>query len=427
METSLQYGKTTIPVTLPDRNLLGVIRAETVTGLADPQGAVLAALADPIGTEPLRRLASRKKEGKVVIVVNDVTRPTPYEHMLPPLLAELAAAGIQPGQICFVIATGIHRDNTEAENRKIFTEPVVETYRFINHNCRENLVKVGTLSDGTDLVINREVAEADLLITTGLIGLHYFAGYSGGRKSILPGVAREDLIARSHSQMTDPRATAGNYRDNPVHAIMMEAARKVGVDFILNVVTNDRKEIVGVVAGDLEVAWLEGVKLCERLFTVPVAAPADVVVASAGGYPKDINVYQAQKALENAAVATRPGGTVILAAACNEGYGEEVFARWMREAASIDDIFRRFARGFELGGHKAYAIARILREKEVILVSDLPPQEVKNLFFQPAASVAAALELIEAKYGPDYKALLFPQAGMVLPRLESGTGGTEKR
>lgn len=419
METSLQYGKTTIPISILDRNLAGVIRAEDVPGLADPQGAIMAALANPIGTPSLREMASGHKGDKVVIIVNDVTRPTPYEHMLPPLLAELSAAGMRPEQITFVVATGIHRGNTDEENRKIFTDPIVREYCFVNHNCRENLVSVGSLSDGTELVINREVAEADFLVSTGLIGLHYFAGFSGGRKSILPGVAREDLITGNHSRMTDPRATAGNYHDNPVHGIMMEAARKVGVDFIVNVVTNANKKIIKVVAGDLEQAWLEGVKLCEEMFIVPVEKPADVVIASAGGFPKDINVYQAQKALENAAAATRPGGTVILVAACSEGYGEKVFARWVQESNSLDDIFQRFEKGFELGGHKAFAIAQVLRDRKVILVSDMPREDVEKLFCEPAADVSEAIALVKDRYGPDFKALLMPQAGMVLPRVSA--------
>lgn len=414
----LAYGKKYLSAEIRRENIIAEVSPKAAPGVANPLDAVEAALDNPIGSGTLAEIVQKKRPGKVAIVVNDVTRPTPYKYMLPPLLKQLQDAGVNDRQIVFVVATGIHRGNTDQENRDTLTPEVVDRYRVLNHDCDRNLVSLGRLSDGSELIINREVAEAGMVITTGLISLHYFAGYSGGRKSILPGVAARHLITGNHAKMTDLRATAGNYRDNPVHKVMMEAARMAGVDFILNVVTNTEKEIVAAVAGDLEEAWLAGVRVCEHISLVKVPRAADVVVAGAGGHPKDINVYQAQKALENAAAAVKPGGTIILVAQCKEGYGEEVFEQWIEEANTLDDIFRRFERQFVLGGHKAFAIAKVVKEKQIILVSDLTKTETEKLFFRYAASLDEALSLVRREYGHGFRAYIMPQAGLVLPQIQ---------
>lgn len=221
-----------------------------------------------------------------------------------------------------MVALGIHRPHTQEENISIFSEEICKRYRIENHDCDNNLVSLGYLSNGMELIINRTAAEADLLITTGLVNLHYFAGYSGGRKSILPGIAGRKLIQANHQMMSDERACLGNYRDNPVSDIMMEAARKAGVDYIINVVTAGRDEILYAATGDMYEAWLSCVKYCEEHNVVGIKQQADVVIASCGGFPKDINMYQAQKALDSASLAVKPGGTIILLAECREGMGK---------------------------------------------------------------------------------------------------------
>jgi len=417
MQMPLKIGKSEMLLNLPDENLKQVILPNEVAPLPNPLKTVEHVLKSPTGTPPLAELLRARRPERVVIIVNDITRPTPYDIMLPPLLRTLDEAGVRPEQVTFVVATGIHRPHTDEENRRIFGADVVNRYRFVNHDCvADDLVTVGRLSDGTDLTVNRHVAEADFLITTGLIGLHYFAGYSGGRKSVLPGVAGKSLITHNHRKMTDPRAATARYKDNPVHHIMMEAARMVGVDFILNVVTNEKKQIVAVVAGDLEAAWLEGVAVCERMSVVRVDEQADVAICSAGGFPKDLDVYQSQKAMEAAEQVTRPGGTIVLVADCREGYGgEAAFERWVREADSLDDILRRFESHFELGGHKAFAIARVLKEKEVVLVSPQPSDLAESLFMRPAATLDEALAYVRRKHGDDFKAYVLPHATLVFP------------
>ena len=418
MKVELKFGEGVVTGDINKENILMEVGPKTADGLENPLEAVEKALENPIGTGAIYEIVKEKKPQKVVLVVNDVTRPTPYKYMLPPLMKELEGAGLKDDQITLMVATGIHRANTDQENRQTLTSEIVDRYRVVSHNPDENLVSLGKMSDGTELSINREVAEADMVITTGLIGLHYFAGYSGGRKSILPGVAARELITANHAMMTDPRAATGSYKENPVHWIMLEAARMAGVDFILNVVTNADKEIVSVVAGDVEEAWLEGVRFCEETSVVKLAQQADVVIAGAGGHPKDINLYQAQKALENAASAVRPGGTIILVSKCGEGYGEDVFEKWIKEAKVLQDIFDRFDRHFILGGHKAFAIARVLKEKDVILVSDMSRDDVEQLFFSYAGSLQEALDRVKEKYKGDFTAFIMPQASLVLPEVE---------
>ncbi|WP_066634673.1 nickel-dependent lactate racemase [Desulfolucanica intricata] len=417
MQLKFKYGKDYIITDIKDENVAGVLLPKELPGNDNPLQVVVDAMNSPIGTPTLSQLAVNKKPERVVIVVNDATRPTPYRHMLPPVLDELHRAGVEREKITLVIATGAHRPNTEEESRLTFSDRVVNNYRLVNHNCDEDLTSLGKLSDGSELLVNAEVAAADLLITTGIIIPHYIAGFSGGRKSILPGVAARPLITANHARMTDPRVDTARWLDNPVHKIMTEAAKKVGVDFILNVVTNENNQIVAAVAGDLEKAWEAGVQKCSDLNLVPVEEPVEVVIAGAGGYPKDLNLYQAQKPMDSAARVTRAGGTIILVAECSEGYGNSTFTKWMTEAQSLEDIYERFRQGFVLGGHKAYAYAQVLKDKEVVLVSAMSKEDVENMFMTYCSSLEDALAYVERKHGPGYKALVMPQAGLVLPQL----------
>lgn len=419
MEMKLAYGKEYVVASITDENVKEVLLPVESTGLQDPGAAVRAAMANPIGSPALSTIARDKRPAKVAIVVNDITRPTPYDVMLPPLLEELREAGIKPEQITLIVATGTHRAHTDEENRRIFGAEVADSIQILSHDCNApDLISVGKLSDGTELIINKEVAQADMVITTGLITLHYIAGFSGGRKSILPGVAAKHLIQESHSMMVDPRARTGNYPDNPVHHRMLEAARLAKVDFILNVVTNEQKQIVEVVAGEVEQAWLKGVEVCARLNMLTLKEPADAAIACAGGFPKDINLYQAQKGMDAAAAAVKPGGTIILVAKCPEGLGERTFARWLDEAHCLQDIFDHFDRGFELGGHKAFAIAQVLKDKEVVLVSDLGRELTAKLYMTYAPDLQWAVDYIKDKHGAEYTCYIMPQAGMIFPEVK---------
>ena len=276
---------------------------------------------------------------------------------------------------------------------------------------------LGKLKSGNELWVNPIVSESDFIITTGVIIPHYFSGFSGGRKSILPGICGRKTIEDNHAKMTHPDARAGNLRGNPVHEEMQEAAEKVGVDFNLNVVTNENHKIVEIVAGGLFESWQKGVEVGKKIYFYPIKKRAEVVIASAGGYPKDINVYQAQKSLDNAYQAVKPGGTIILLAECTEGYGEPIFEQWIKEAESPEDIIKRIKEKFVLGGHKAYGIARVVKEVEVILISSLPDNKVRKLFFIPMRNISQAIDYVKNKYGKDFQVYILPSGNTVVPQL----------
>lgn len=414
MRLELAYGKGFKTLDIPDNNVADIKYPKERVAIGDPIEEVRRSLEHPIRSPPLKKILAQFRSPKVVIIVNDITRPVPYEWILPPLLEQLKE--IVPDNIEFIVATGIHRPHTDEENRELFSVELADRYRITCHNCdNDDLMKLGTLRDGTPFAVNRKVYEADIVIGIGMISLHYLAGYSGGRKSILPGVSSREAITGCHAQMTHPKAKCGQIIGNPVHEIMMEGCKRAGLSFIINVVVNGKKEIVQVVSGEVEKAWLEGVKTCADISICRIERKYPVVIVSADGYPKDINVYQAQKALENAAEATEEGGTIILVAECKEGFGEEIFEEWMQEAARPSDVLARFRAGFKLGGHKAFAIARVVAKKEVVLISNLSRKEVKTLFFTYQPDLLHALHYIQNKYRKDYNALIMPKGGLTFP------------
>ena len=414
----LKYGKREIQLPIQDKHVIQILNPKKQKALLHPKNRLKILLKNSINSYSLKDLVNQKKAQKILIVVNDITRPTPYEVILPPLLDELDQIGIKKENITFIIATGIHRSNSPEEIKKIFGENIFSTYQFLNHDCDDpHLKDLDHLKSGNKLWVDPMVSNSDFIITTGVIVPHYFAGFSGGRKSILPGICGRKTIEANHAQMTHPDARAGNLRGNPVHEEMQEAAEKVGVDFNINVVTDENCKIVDIVAGELFESWQKGVEVCKKIFLCPIKQKAEVVIVSAGGYPKDINVYQAQKALDNAYQAVKSGGTIILLAECTEGYGEPIFEQWIKEAESPEDIIKRIKEKFVLGGHKAYGIARVVKEVEVILISSLPPEKVRKLFFIPMRNISPAIDYVKNKYGKDLQAYILPSGNTVVPQL----------
>ena len=412
----LKYGKKEVQLPIQDKNIIKILNPEKQEVLLNPENKLKELLKNPIGCPSLRELIFQKKASKILIIVNDITRPTPYEVILPPLLDELHQIGIKKENIIFMVATGIHRSNSQEEIKEIFGKNIFSAYKFINHDCDNPRHKdLGKLKSGNKLWVDPIVSDIDFIITTGVVVPHYFAGFSGGRKSILPGICGRKTIEANHAQMVHADSRAGNLKGNPVHQEMQEAAEKVGVDFNINVVTDENHKIVEIVAGKLLTSWRQGVEVCKKIYLCPIEKKAEVVIASAGGYPKDINVYQAQKALENACHAVKSGGTIILLAECSEGYGEATFEKWIEEANTPDDIIKRLKNKFVLGGHKAYAIARAVKEVEVILISALPQDKVRKLFFIPMKNISQALNYVKDKYGEDFQAYILPSGNTVLP------------
>ena len=409
------YGSTTQCAELPEKNLLAELHANALPHERFGPEAVRYALEHPIGAPRLGTLVRPRQ--KIVIITSDISRPMPSYAVLPSLLEELRAAGVGPEQLTVVFGLGSHRHHTEAEMRHLVGDAVYEAVHC-EDSTPEDTVRMGVTSRGTPVDISRRVAEADFRICLGNIEYHYFAGFSGGAKAIMPGVSTPEAIERNHRFMTDHRACAGVLEGNPIREDIEEAGEICGIDYILNVVLDEHKQIVYAVAGDKVAAHREGCEYLSRMYRAPIPRKADIVLVSQGGAPKDANLYQTQKALDNAKHAVRPGGTVILIGACNEGMGSAKFERWFREAKKPEDLIDRVHRKFELGGHKAAAIAMVLQDAEIDLVSELEDDFVRGLFMVPRHSVQEALEAALTKYGPEATVISMPYGGSTLPVVE---------
>lgn len=409
---TMKYGKQQVMVPVTGLNILGTLRPNELPPIVDPEAAIRQALAHPIGSSPLREHARGRRDA--VIVVSDLTRPSPSHLLVPPLLDELNHAGLSDEQITVLVALGIHRPLTEAELTTLVGEGVRSRVAVVNHDP-DDVVDLGKTSHGTPVVLNRLFAEADLRICTGNIDLHFFAGYAGGAKAMMPGLSTREAIRNNHRMMTSPESRSGNLEGNPVRADIDEAGEIARIDFILNIVLNETKQVVGVVAGDPILAHRVGCQLVDRMYKVELPQSADLVIAGAGGFPKDLNVYQAQKALDNASHAVRPGGVIILIARCQEGLGEDVFEEWVSQSPTPEEVIRRIEADFVMGGHKAAAIARVRQKATMILVAELDPELARRCFFIPASSIEEAIELAKPELGDSPRTLLMPYAGYTLP------------
>ena len=307
MIQEFNFAKSSVSLAVPEKNLIKTLNAKAVPVPDDQAATVRDAIQNPIGT---RKLSEIVKPGeKIVIVTSDITRPMPSKIVLPPVLAELESAGVSPADITIVFALGIHRPHTEAEKEALVGSEVYHKYRCID--SVGEFTDLGKGKNGTPYEVFKPVVDADRRICLGNIEFHYFAGFSGGVKAIIPGVATKATIQVNHSHMIDPNAAAGKISGNPVRADIDEILDFLSVDFIVNVVLDEKKRIVHAVAGHAIDAHREGCRLLEEMYRIEIPEKADIVVVSPGGYPKDINLYQAQKALDNAKHAIKPGGSIL--------------------------------------------------------------------------------------------------------------------
>ena len=340
----------------------------------------------------------------------------PTYKVLPAVLDELYAGGVQKEDITLVFALGSHRKHTADEMKKLAGERAWNEIKCVDSDPLD-CVHMGTTKAGTPVDITRTVAEADFRICLGNIEYHYFAGYSGGAKAIMPGVSTRDAIQANHSMMVRPEACAGALETNPLRMDIEEAGAICGIDFIVNVVLGEHKEILKAVAGDVTAAHRVGCAFLDTLYLKELPQAADIVLVSQGGAPKDLNLYQTQKALDNARHAVKQGGVIILIGSCKEGLGERVFEEWMTKSPSPEYMIERIGRDFQLGGHKAAAIAMTLQKAEVDLISDLEPEFVRSMFLTPMPDAQTALNKALEKLGPDATVLAMPFGGSTLPRI----------
>ena len=412
----LPYGKTNVCVRVSARNLLGTIEPQDRQGAADAKAEVERALREPIASKRLCEIA--KPESKVAIVVDDATRKSPSAVMLLPVLAELNAAGARDENVTVIFGCGTHRAVKPEEAAVLLGEEASKRVKTVSHDCRAaDLVHVGTTkSHGNKVLVNRVFAEADVRVLLGDVGFHYYAGYGGGRKSVLPAVSGEETIKQNHALLLHANSRTGCLEDNPVHRDMTEAARLAKVDFILNVVENKKGEIVKAFAGDLEQAFLEAVKLVDEMYRVTIDRRADILVVSAGGTPADMNLYQAYKAVDNVLDAVKRGGVIILVAECPEGHGNQVFYDWMSRLGDLKNVEREIKRNFVLGGHKAYYLLKALQNHQIILVSSLPDYYATSIFkLKTARAVNDALNEALKIAGSASRVWAVPQGSCTLP------------
>jgi len=416
----LAYGVSMVPLLLPAKNLSGVLVPPEVRTEADVGQAVSRALRDPIGLPPLAELIAQRKPGSVLVLLSDHTRIVPeYPILLKTLLNECLRGGLARERIRLLVAAGAHRAPTCQEQDAIYGREQVDNFPIFSHDCDRDSISVGTLLSGHPLHLNRLLLTHDLIIATGKITPHYLAGYSGGRKAVLPGCASRETIARNHAMVVRGRSGPGILAGNPIHEEMDEAAEKSQLGFILNVVPTPQQGVAGVFAGDFRKAFAAGAACCRRAWAAAFRRPAHCVVAAAGGHPADINFYQLQRILNNVAPAVRPGGSIVLVGQCREGIGQEEFGRWM-ERYTTNEILSMTEDEITSEAHRAYASARVMAQCQVIVVSDMDPELLGRMKFRGYRSLDEAMAYIREKHGPDYECYVVPQgyATMLVPEDE---------
>ncbi len=422
------YGKQEITFELPPGWRGTLVTSGTAEPIQDVPSAVASALAQPINSLPLRRLA--KPGDKVCIVFTDITRASPDWLLVPPVLAELEAAGVRDEDVTLLCGIGMHRPSTGEEKGAKLGQAVVERYRVIDNEPQNPaaLVDLGRTDSGIPLSVNKTAYEADLLIATGIVEPHQYAGYSGGRKTLAVGAAGEAMIAYTHGvhMAEHPGTRLGRIEGNPFHEAVSEAARRAGLRFIVNVVLDDAKQVVCIRAGEPEAAFKELVASARTLYEVPVPQQYDVAVAGVG-YPKDANLYQASRAASYLFFAptpvVKPGGFYITPAPCEEGAGEGVgeqrFLRAMQDAPSVQYILDDARRnGYPPGQQRAFVMAKVLEQNDVIIVGAEDPELIRSAKFLAAPTMEAALQLVAERRGGSLDVLVVPHALLTLPIVQ---------
>ncbi len=425
MDAELRCGKETVAVALPDSSV--VLEMKPLAPLADPGAAVRAAIAHPIESPPLRELARGRKSA--CIVVSDVTRPVPNPVILPPLLETLETAGIPRDAIVILVATGMHRPNLGEELARMVGRDTVARYRIENHFCQDpaSYRRIDVI-DGAPIEVNRHYLDAELRVLTGLIEPHFYAGFSGGRKAILPGISSFETMKFMHSfRMIDhPRVANCLLDGNPFHEYGLRICEVAGVDFILNVVLNQKREIGGVFAGHHDRAHRAGCEMVARHSTAVVEEPFDLVITSGGGFPLDATFYQVSKALTCAKNVLRKGGTILVSCGCQEGLGSKEFTGILRSCGSIAEFRARHAdpSGFVIDQWCAQNIYQALDHAgEVYLHSPgLRAEDIERMGAIPVSDLGRTVSALAARHA---RVAFSPEGPYVVGVLQAAECATE--
>ena len=415
MQISFPYGRTHISAEIPDARVKAVLRSrlESYVPAKGETELVEAALASPIGSATLEKLAKGKE--KVVVIASDHTRPVPSKVLMPPMLAAIRRGNPQ-AKITILIATGCHRETTREELIDKFGRQIVDRETIAMHisSRQEDMVTLGTLPSGGILRINRIAAEADLLVSEGFIEPHFFAGFSGGRKSVLPGIAAKETVCWNHNAefIASPFARTGILEGNPIHRDMIYAARKAKLAFICNVVINAKHQVVGAFAGDCEQAHIAGTEFLKGLCGCSKET-ADIVISTNNGYPLDQNIYQAVKGMTAAEATCKEGGVIIMAARCNDGHGGESFMRTVSSEKSAGDILAEIEatpkESTVPDQWESQILVRILSRFHVVLISEADPQMVKAMKMHPAKDLTEAMTIADSLLGHPGSITVIPE------------------
>ena len=420
MQLRLAYGRAGLEITLPDELPVTVIEPEFVAGLPDEEAAILAALRSPMGTRPLLKLVQPRDQ--LAIVFSDLTRPMPNNRVLPPLLEELDRAGVRDESIVLINALGTHRPQTEAELRRMLEEKLVDRYRIVQHDAwdKESLVEVARNRAGRPVCIHRAYVEASVRILTGFIEPHFFAGFSGGPKAVLPGIADIDAILDNHGpdMIAEPKATWAVTEGNPLWEEMRDVVESTSPTFLLNVTLNQKRQITAVFAGDVLEAHRAGVAFARQKAMQPVPERFDVVITSNSGYPLDLNLYQAVKGMSAAALIAKPGGDIILAAECWDGIPDHGrYKRLLWEAESPEELLERvMVPGFRCHDQwEAQIQAQVQQKARVHVYADgLTDEELRRALVIPCRSIEETLERIRREK-PEATVAVLPDGPQTVP------------
>jgi lactate racemase len=410
----LPYGESCVKAKIPSKNLVAVLKRKDSRALADEVKAIRESLLNPIESRALSELAG--KTDKVVIIVTDNTRASPDDRLVP-LILEQIEPRVPRKNITVVIALGLHPALTRKEMVEKLGANIVENYNVINHDIND-VVKIGVTSRGTPVEIFKKVLDADVKISTGFIEPHFFAGFSGGRKSIAPGVSGRNAICANHSfrMLDDVRARSGVLTGNPIHEDLVEHAKMAGLNFILSVLLNEKGQITHVFAGHPVLAHEKGCEVEGRLAAAGIDHKVDISVVTCGGAPLDIDLYQTCKAIDAGAQITKPGGIIIVAALCNAGMGPKSFCAMHASAGSPQEILARLKnKGCEGVPWQNQILARDQLDQRVFLMSSLAPEQVSSMIITPISSVDEGISKALAALGDSAEIAVIPQGPHVLP------------
>jgi len=429
MTVKMKYGRQDLDVELPDVPNVQILHLNPVPQLTEPGKQLQQGLREPIGTLPLAELAAGRSDA--CIVISDVTRPVPNELLVGPLLATLESAGLRRDNILILVATGLHRAATEAEVVAMLGAQIAANYRIASHQARDRAshVNLGTTPGGIPVLIDRRYVEADLRILVSLVEPHLFAGYSGGRKAICPGLAATDTILGFHSPqiIEDPAAITGNIGTNPADVEAWHVARLAGeADFTVNCTLNEQRELTGIFCGHLAEAPFAAMELVERQSKIVLDEPVDIAITSNAGYPLDLTFYQAIKAATAGGQITRPGGTIIICQENAEGIGNEEYTELM---LSVDDPHEYVQHALVTGENHIdqwalHQLEKVLRERKIYNYSTgISSEQQRQLFVEPVSSPEAGIERALSEHGPDATIAVIPEGPYVMPCLASSRLG----